>query len=101
MTTCAYAACTAKATEHDDGWDFCAQHYREHRADLHGEPWPPLHPVNLRRFFTPPCGTASGARSHYRRGEKPCEACMEASRRARSPHNPDIRRGSWSRPVTS
>lgn len=28
-----------------------------------------------------PCGTASGCRRHYRRGEKPCRACLEANRR--------------------
>jgi hypothetical protein len=26
------------------------------------------------------CGTASQARAHYRRGEKPCHACQEAAR---------------------
>jgi hypothetical protein len=28
-----------------------------------------------------PCGTLSAARRHYRRGEKPCEACIAAQRR--------------------
>lgn len=27
-----------------------------------------------------PCGTPAAARRHYRRGEKPCPACLEASR---------------------
>lgn len=31
-----------------------------------------------------PCGTAAGARRHYRRGEKPCPTCAQASRRDRN-----------------
>jgi hypothetical protein len=27
-----------------------------------------------------PCGTTAGARRHYRAGEKPCPACLEANR---------------------
>lgn len=101
MNTCDYAACTLLATEHDDGWSFCRQHYREHRADLHGEPWPPLRSVDLRPLFRPPCGTASAARAHYRRGEKPCTTCADAVHRARYPQNPNGLRGNYYRPVAS
>jgi hypothetical protein len=37
---CDYAGCSVIAVYPDDGWDFCWQHYCEHRADLYGEPWP-------------------------------------------------------------
>jgi hypothetical protein len=40
MSPCAYAACHLPATHADVEWTFCAQHYLEHRADMHGEPWP-------------------------------------------------------------
>jgi hypothetical protein len=99
--TCDYAACGRTGTRTDDGWTFCAQHYKEHRADLHGEPWPPLKPVNLRPLFAPPHGTPSAYRQHYRLGEKPCPACVEAEQRRKQPHNPDSRRGSWYRPIAS
>lgn len=101
MSTCDYAGCDLLAEMHEDGWGFCRRHYREHRADMHGEPWPPLRPVNLRAFFTPPCGTASAARAHYRRGEKPCPACAAADHRHRRPQGDDIRRGSYYRPRAS
>jgi hypothetical protein len=31
-------------------------------------------------YATQPCGTPAGARRHYRRGEKPCAACLAAQR---------------------
>jgi hypothetical protein len=30
---------------------------------------------------TQPCGTPAACRRHYRRGEKPCDACLAANRR--------------------
>jgi hypothetical protein len=102
VKTCDYAACERLATEAQDGWDFCSPHLLEHRADMHGAPWPRLQPVNLRHLFSPPCGTPSAARAHYRRGEKPCDACLQANQRDRNPHNPDGRRGGgWYRQVAS
>lgn len=43
----------------------------------------PLTRPHLRRCddcARPPCGTANGARWHYRHGEKPCAACRIADR---------------------
>jgi hypothetical protein len=102
MTTCDYAACDRRAAHTDDGWRFCQQHYREHRADLHGEPWPRMKPVNpVALLGHAPHGTSAAYRRHYRNGEKPCVQCVEAEERRRKPHNPDSRRGSWYRPVAS
>jgi hypothetical protein len=98
---CDYAACDQPPIEQLDNWNFCRQHVLEHRADMYGEPWPRMKPVALRHLFTPPCGTPSAARAHYRRGEKPCDACLQANQRDRSPHNPDGRRGNWYRQVAS
>lgn len=97
IPSCDYAACTTVALYPDDGWAFCWTHYEQHRADLHAEPWPKLAAVDLRSLFAPRHGTGSAARQHYRRGEKPCQLCLDASRREKAPHNPDRRRGNWYR----
>ena len=98
---CDYAGCTTIAVYPDDGWDFCWRHYLEHRADLHDEPWPKLQAADLKHLFAAPCGTPGGAKRHYRTGEKPCGACLEAGERWRNPGGSDRRRGSWYRPVAS
>lgn len=38
------------------------------------------------RYAIAPCGTAAGARRHYRHGEKPCSDCATAARVQRSPN---------------
>jgi hypothetical protein len=99
---CAYAACDVIAVYPDQGWDFCWQHYCEHRADMYGEPWPDLKPVNPTTLLGyAPCGTPAAYRRHYRKGEKPCVPCSEAIHRQRFPDNPTLRRGSWYRPEAS
>jgi transposase-like protein len=45
---CDYAACSVIAVYPDQGWNFCWQHYLEHRADMYGEPWPVLPAVTAR-----------------------------------------------------
>lgn len=102
VPTCDYAACTRRST-HDDSspdgtafWSFCPQHWREHRADLHGEPWPTLRPVNVSALIglagrgggpeiTQPHGTPAARRRHQRRGEGLCDTCKASLRRQAYP----------------
>jgi hypothetical protein len=91
---CDYAGCSVIAVYPEDGWNFCWQHYCEHRADMYGEPWPTLKPLQFASLFAPAHGTSAAARAHQRRGETPCAACLDADRRRR---NPDRRRGNWYR----
>lgn len=102
MKRCSYAACTKVGTEHDPNypdWQFCKQHYLEHRADMYGEKWPRMiyaFPVQLA-----PCGTSAAQRRHYRNKDPQCVVCTEAEIRRRNPHNPNGYRGSWYRPEAS
>ena len=100
--SCDYAACPKDGRHEDDGWAFCLQHYLEHRADMHGEPWPPMRTVSLfSQAPKAPCGSPAAYKRHQRHGEKPCAASSEAESRRRHPENRDSRRGSWYRPVAS
>jgi len=38
--------------------------------------------MTMRDLDPAKCGTPSQARAHYRHGEKPCAACLQASNRA-------------------
>lgn len=86
---CAYAACTLLATHSDDAWDFCLQHYREHRADLHGEPWPKLRideaAAVIKAALIPAHGTEARYKRHLRAGEQPCPTCTEGYRALKNP----------------
>jgi hypothetical protein len=84
MTRCDYAACERRAKHHEDGWEFCTEHLRHHRALMHGGPFPAKAPSFPQSVFTQPCGTAAGARRHSRRGEPSCDLCREAATRLRN-----------------
>jgi hypothetical protein len=62
-------------------WRFCDWHIDDHVAE-----WNAAELTECPEFKPAPdpnpagCGTPAGARQHYRRGEKPCWRCAEASR---------------------
>jgi hypothetical protein len=100
-SVCSYAGCSLLGMYEDPAfpdWAFCRQHYLEHRADVHGEAWPHMGPVDLRWLMQEPCGTPAAYRRHQRHGEKPCVPCTEANLRSVNPEQRDKRRGSYYRP---
>lgn len=43
-----------------------------------------VHSVDGSEGKLQPCGTAAAARRHWRRGEKPCDECLQAARREKA-----------------
>lgn len=93
VPACDYAACRTVAVYGDEGWNFCWQHYREHRADLHGEAWPALKPVGatIVAALQQGCGSEAALRRHNRADEH-CEVCLNASWARRNPQGGVVRR---------
>ncbi|BBC67292.1 hypothetical protein MMRN_41880 [Mycobacterium marinum] len=64
------AQCLNHAIEHDESWGIWGGLDEKERRHLQR--------VKKQPTITPQCGTYTGARAHYRRGEETCPACRAA-----------------------
>ena len=101
--SCSYAGCRKPGRKVDPAfpeWQFCRQHWKEHRADIWGEPWPKLShdptygswvalvPVVADdRPGSAICGTRGGYARHRRNKEGSCGPCKAAEEVAMAAYN--------------